>query len=100
MTESNLPGRTSRESDEYQRDHGHHIAAAEAYRYMWRLLESNPAFPLPASAETVIAEAHDAMQAVHATRTADMTAYLAERRAAIQAAADETLAVTQPDRAA
>jgi hypothetical protein len=29
-----------------------------------------------------------------------MAPYLAERRAAIQAAADETLAVTQPDRAA
>ena len=80
-----LPGKTEHETHEYRRDHGHHIAAAEAYRYMWRLLESDPAFPLPASAETVIAEAHDAMQAVHAARAADLEAHVARRREALYA---------------
>jgi hypothetical protein len=88
-----LPGKTEHETADYRRDHGHHIAAAEAYRYMWRLLESNPGFPLPPSAETVIAEAHDAMQAVHVRRQADHEAYAARRLGALYASLDEYRAV-------
>ena len=61
MTESNLPGRTDWESREYRRDHGHRVAAAEAYAYLGRLIETDPTYPLPRGAEEVIAAASAAM---------------------------------------
>lgn len=84
-----LPGHTDWETHEYLRDHGHRVAAAQAYRYIARVLETDPAFPLPASAETVIAEAAAAMRDVHAAREARVEAYFAGRLAAMHAAVDE-----------
>ena len=46
MTESNLPGRTRWETHEYLRDHGHRVAAAQAYRYLAKRIEADPDYPL------------------------------------------------------
>ena len=64
MTEQMLPGRTAWESHEYLRDHGHRVAAVEAYRYIAKRLETDPSYPLPPGAETVIAMAAAAMQSL------------------------------------
>ena len=85
MTETNLPGRTDWETQQYLRDHGHRVAAAQAYRYLARRIETDPTYPLPEGSEAVIAHAAAAMQDVHATRTADAEAYVAKRLAAIYA---------------
>ena len=81
MTEHNLPGRTDWESQQYRRDHGHRVAAAQAYHYLGRLIETDDSFPLPEDSEAVITAAAAAMQA-----------YAAARMAAIEAAAAETCA--------
>ena len=81
MTANNLPGRTDWESREYRKDHGHRVAAAQAYLYIGRAIETDPDYPLPPDAEAVIALAYEAMQA-----------YAAGRRDAIKAAAAETSA--------
>ena len=81
MTEINLPGRTDWESQQYRRDHGHRVAAAQAYHYLGRLIETDDSFPLPEGSEAVITAAAAAMQA-----------YAAARMAAIEAAAAETCA--------
>ena len=78
-----LPGKTEHETHEYRRDRGHRIAAAQAYRYIARLIETSDDYPLPAGSEAVIAHAAAAMRDVHATRTADAEAYAAGRLAAI-----------------
>ena len=80
MTEINLPGRTDWESQQYRRDHGHRVAAAQAYHYLGRLIETDDSFPLPEDSEAVV------------TAAAAMQAYAAARMAAIEAAAAETCA--------
>ena len=81
MTEINLPGRTDWESQQYRRDHGHRVAAAQAVRYIGRLIETDDSFPLPEGSEAVITAAAAAMQA-----------YAAARMAAIKDAAREQAA--------
>ena len=100
MTESILPGKTAWETREYLRDHGHRIAAAQAYAYLGHLIETDGSYPLPEGSDGVIARAAAAMQDVHAARVASVEAYAAERRAAIQAASDQVYAATQPERGA
>ena len=99
MTESTLPGRTERETDQYLRDHGHRIAVAHAYTYLGHLIETDGSYPLPEGSDGVIARAAAAMQDVHTARVASVEAYAAERRAAIKAASDEVYAATQPRKA-
>ena len=81
MTEINLPGRTDWESQQYRRDHGHRVAAAQAYHYLGRLIETDDSFPLPEDSEAVVTAAAAAMQA-----------YAAARMAAIKDAAREQAA--------
>jgi hypothetical protein len=83
MTDHPLPGKTEWETQQYRADRGHHVAAAQAYAYLGRRLETDPAFPLPDGAEAVIAQAAAAMQAVAAAREADSEAYATGRRAAL-----------------
>ena len=85
MTEHTLPGRTSRETREYLQDHGHRVAAAQAYRYLGRLIESDDTYPLPPGSEDIIALAAKAMEDVLASRTASAEAYVHGRIAAIHA---------------
>src|ERR1035441_5528520 len=47
MIETNLPGKTAWESQQYRRDHGHRVAAAQAYRYLARRIETDESYPLP-----------------------------------------------------
>lgn len=92
MSETNLPGKTAWESQQYRKDHGHRVAAAQAYRYLARRIETDENCPLPPGSEAVIALAAAAMQNVLAARTASAEAYAAERVAAIRSAASETYA--------
>ena len=96
MTEHTLPGKTGHETHEYLRDHGHRITAAQAYRYIWRRIETDPNFPLPDGCEAVIALAAAATQDAHTARTADAEAYVVARREAIYA----DLAVMRAERVA
>ena len=93
---STLPGKTEAETRQYLRDHGCRVAAAQAYRYLGRLIETDDTYPLPPGSEAVIALAATAMQDVHARRTASLEAYVAGRVAAIHAA----VAGMQPRRTA
>ena len=86
--DENLPGRTEWETREYYKDHGHHIAAAQAYTYLGHLLETNPAFPLPDGAEEVIAAAAAAMEGIASARRDAAEASLAKLHAAV----DQTVA--------
>ena len=86
--EENLPGRTEWETREYRRDHGHRIAAAQAYGYLGHLIETNPGFPLPAGAEEVIAAAAAAMDGIASARRNAAEASLAKLHAAV----DQTVA--------
>ena len=61
MDKPTLPWRTERETHEYLRDRGHRIAAAQAFRYLGRLIETDDDYPLPDGAEAVIAMAAAAM---------------------------------------
>ena len=70
MDGHNLPGKTGRETHEYLRDHGHRIAAAQAYRYIAKRIETDDTYPLPPGSETVIARAAAAMQSLAAIREA------------------------------
>jgi cellulase/cellobiase CelA1 len=90
MIETNLPGKTAWESQQYRRDHGHRVAAAQAYRYLARRIETDESYPLPPVSEAVIALAAAAMQDVHADRLASAEAYAAGRVAAITGAARDT----------
>src|ERR1035441_10274217 len=45
MIETNLPGKTAWESQQYRRDHGHRVAAAQAYRYLARRIETDESYP-------------------------------------------------------
>ena len=96
MTESILPGKTEWETREYLRDHGHRIAAAQAYGYLGHLIETSPGFPLPAGAEEVIAAAAAAMEGIASARRNAAEASLAR----IHAAVDETVTAMQPERGA
>ncbi len=91
MNETNLPGKTGRETHQYLLDRGHRIAAAQAYRYLGRLIEASDAFPLPDGAEAVIAlaAAAAAMHDVTAAWQASAEAYAHERAAAIHKAVAE-----------
>ena len=89
MTERTLPGRTSRETREYLQDHGHRVAAAQAYRYLGRLIATDDTYPLPPGSEDVIALAATAMQDVHDRRTASLEAYAIGRKDALLAAVAE-----------
>jgi len=64
----NLPGRTDWETRQYLKDHGHRVAAAQAYRYLASRIETDDDYPLPAGSEAVIARAEAAMQSVAAIR--------------------------------
>lgn len=64
MDKPTLPWRTERETREYLKDHGHRVAAIHAYRYIAKRLETDPSYPLPPGAETVIAMAAAAMQSL------------------------------------
>ena len=64
MDKPTLPWRTGRETREYLKDHGHRVAAIHAYRYIAKRLETDPSYPLPPGAETVIAMAAAAMQSL------------------------------------
>ena len=88
-TDNPLPGRTDWESSQYLKDHGHRVAAAQAYRYIGRLIETDPAFPLPDDSEAVIALAAAAMKDIHTRRSASAEAYAAEGLARIHAAVAE-----------
>ena len=94
--DENLPARTEWETREYYKDHGHHIAAAQAYTYLGHLLETNPAFPLPAGAEDVIAAAAAAMEGIASARRDAAEASLGR----IHAAVAETVTAMQPERGA
>ena len=83
MDKPTLPGRTERETREYRRDHGHRIAAAQAFLYVGRAIETDASFPLPPDAEAVIALAYEAMQAYAAGRRDAIKAAAAEANAAI-----------------
>ena len=85
MNDPTLPGKTERETHDYLQDRGHRIAAAQAYHYLARIIETHDDYPLPAGTAAVIAHAAAAMRDVHATRTADAEAYVARRRDAIYA---------------
>ena len=87
-----LPGRTAWESHEYLKDHGHRVAAAEAYSYLAHRIQTDDTYPLPADADTVIAAAATAMQDVHAARQARLEAYAAQRVTAVH----EAVAAMQP----
>ncbi len=100
MTESNLPGRTEWESNEWRRDRGHRVAVIEAYRYLAIRTETDPSFPLPDNADALIASAAAAMQDISATRTADAEAYAARSLANIHAAVAEVHAEIYPRSAA
>ena len=88
MTEHTLPGKTTRETHDYLQDRGHRVAAAQAYHYLARIIETHDDYPLPAGTAAVIAHAAAAMRDVHATRTADAEAYAATRLKAIYADLD------------
>lgn len=77
----NLPGRTEWESHQYLRDHGHRVAAAQAYRYLASRIETDDTYPLPEGSEAVIAAAAAAMQ-----RIAEIRAGVAELHAGVRAA--------------
>ena len=96
MDESVIPGKTPWESREYLRDHGHRIAAAQAYTYLGHLIETNPAFPLPDGAEEVIAAAAAAMEGIASARRDAAEASLGR----IHAAVAETVTAMQPERGA
>ena len=96
MDESVIPGKTPWESREYLRDHGHRIAAAQAYAYLGHLIETDPSYPLPVGAKEVVAAAAAAMEGMANARRNAAEASLAK----IHAAADEVYAVTQPKRSA
>jgi len=81
-----LPGKTETETRQYLTDRGHRIAAAQAYRYLGRLIEADDNYPLPPDAGAVIALAASAMKDIHDRRTASLDAYVAGRVAAIHAA--------------
>ncbi len=100
MDKPTLPWRTERETRQCLQDQGHRIAAAQAYAYIGRVIETDPDFPLPPGAEDIIALAAATMEAIAARRIASAEAYAHERRAAIQGAADEVYAKTQPASAA
>jgi hypothetical protein len=94
--ENLFPGKTAAETQQYLADHGHRVAAAQAYRYLGRLIETDPAYPLPQGTEDVIATAATAMQDVYDRRMANLDAYVAARKAALHAAVAEM----QPRRSA
>jgi len=96
----NLPGRTDRESHEYLKDRGHRVAAAQAYRYIGRLIETDDSYPLPPGADDIILAAATAMRDIAARRLASAEAYAHERLATLHAAVDETVAAMQPGAAA
>ena len=79
-----IPGRTDWESHQYLRDHGHRVAAAQAYRYLARRIEDDDTFPLPPGSDAVITRAAAAMESL----------------ARLREAAHEVYANTQPERAA
>jgi hypothetical protein len=91
---------TPREREQHDADNGHRIAAAQAYRYLGRVIETDPTYPLPPGAEDIIALAAATMENINARRIASAEAYAHERRAAIKNAAGEVLAATRPERAA
>jgi hypothetical protein len=90
MSEINLPGKTDWESQQYRKDHGHRVAAAQAYRYLARQIEDDESYPLPPGSEAVITLAAAAMQDANAARTARIEAYAAQRLVIIRSAASET----------
>ena len=69
MTE-NLPGKTDWETHQYLKDHGHRVAAAQAYRYLAKRIETDDSYPLPPGNEAVIAHAAAAMQSLAAIHAA------------------------------
>ena len=100
MTEINLPGRTDWESQQYRRDHGHRVAAAQAYHYLGRLIETDDDYPLPAGTDDIILTAAGAMRDISAARQASAEAYAHERLAANRAAVAGTVAAMQAGSAA
>jgi len=92
----NLPGKTDWETHEYLRDRGHRVAAAQAYRYLARRIETDDSYPLPPGSEAAIALAAETMADVLADPSASTVAYAARRVAAIHAA----VAAMQPRSAA
>jgi len=89
MKDPTLPGKTEAETHQYLQDHGHRVAAAQAYRYLARIIETDDTYPLPPGSEAVITLAATAMQDLHARRAASLEAYANERKDAILAALAE-----------
>ena len=89
MTAAALEGRTEHESQQYRLDHGHRVAAVQAFAYIGRVIDTDPAYPLPPCTEDIIALAAATMQEIHTRRTADAEAFVAARREAIYASLDE-----------
>ena len=83
MTETNLPGRTDWETREYRKDHGHRVAAAQAYRYIGRCIETDDSYLLPPDCEAVIALAAASMRDYAAGRVNDVKDVARETNAAI-----------------
>jgi len=84
MDKPTLPWRTEWETRQCLQGRGHRVAAAQAYRYIARRLETDDTYPLPDGAETVIAMAAAAMQSL----------------ARLHAGVAETVAAMQPGAAA
>ena len=83
--DENLPGKTDWEARQYRKDRGHRVAAAQAYRYLAKRIETDDTYPLPAGSEAVIAAAAAAMQSLAALREGiaeTVTAMQPERGAA------------------
>ena len=100
MTAAALEGRTEHEAQQYRLDHGHRIAAAQAYHYMARLIETDDSYPLPPGSEDIILAAATAMRDIAARRQASAEAYAHERLAVNRAAVAVTVAAMQPASAA
>ena len=62
--ESNLPGKTEWESKQYLKDRGHRVAAAQAFHYLARRIETDDTYPLPPGSDALIARAAAAMQSL------------------------------------
>ena len=82
--DENLPGRTDWETRQYLKDRGHRVAAAQAFHYLARRIETDDTYPLPPGSDALIARAAAAMQSL----------------AKLHEAAGEVYAATQPERAA
>lgn len=100
MTSTPLPGRTERETHEYLRDHGHRLAAALAFHYHARRIETDDTYPLPDFSEEVIAAAGTDMQAVTEARSAGSQAYADKCLASLHGAVAEVHAEIYPARSA